>query len=74
MLAAPVVPGEPDHDDVVLLSRGLDGRAPWIDPEQEVAPSHLARGALVTGLTVGGVARRLGRNGCRLPGGIGASF
>jgi hypothetical protein len=34
-----------DHDDLVLLSRNIDGRAPWLRVDRPVAPVHRLRAA-----------------------------
>ncbi|MCX5412522.1 hypothetical protein [Streptomyces sp. NBC_00059] len=55
------VPGPPDDDDLVALSKGLDGRGPWLE-ESRVAGlpmRHVLRASLVTGRSPASVAERL---------------
>ncbi|WP_431935869.1 HD domain-containing protein [Micromonospora sp. RP3T] len=49
--------------DFALLSRDLDGSAPWLDEEAIVPPGHVLLGARRTGLTPAQVYERLERFG-----------
>ncbi|ABW14693.1 peptidase C14 caspase catalytic subunit p20 [Parafrankia sp. EAN1pec] len=53
------VPDQLDPDDAILLSRDLDSRWPWLDPDRPIPPAHLAVTAVRTGRSVGQVAARL---------------
>jgi hypothetical protein len=48
-----------EPDDLVLLSRDLDGVSPWLDPADPVSPMHLLRGGERTGRAAQAVANRL---------------
>ncbi|PTA44883.1 caspase family protein [Micromonospora sp. RP3T] len=59
-------PDAVDVDDLRLLSRGLDGRRPWLD-SQQVPLNHLFRAAERLRLTPAAVAARLARFGYEIP-------
>ena len=48
-----------EPDDLTLVSRDLDGTAPWLDPAEEVSPIHLLRAAERAGRPVAEVVQRL---------------
>ena len=48
-----------DVDDLVIVSRDLDGAAPWLGPADAVSPIHLLRSAERTGRGVREIAARL---------------
>ncbi|MFD7132579.1 hypothetical protein [Streptomyces sp. NPDC059894] len=59
---------EATADDLVLVSAGLDGHAPWLDPEQPVPLAHVLRFAHAHGRVPAEVVARLDRLGYhRLP-------
>src|SRR5262249_10504656 len=53
----------PDRDDLTLLSRNLDRRHPWLDPEQPVPAGHVLTAAAELGWAPGRVVQRLGELG-----------
>ncbi|GAB3055794.1 wHTH domain-containing protein [Micromonospora schwarzwaldensis] len=55
------------ENDLVLLSRDLDGRQPWLDPGTTVSPSHLVAAARELELTPTQVASRLEKYGYAIP-------
>jgi hypothetical protein len=55
-----------DPDDLVLLSRDLDGSRPWLDPANPVVLPHLLKGAQRTGRPVREVVARLARVGLQI--------
>jgi hypothetical protein len=55
-----------DPDDLVLLSRDLDGSRPWLDPAQPVVLPHLLKAAQRTNRTVRDVVARLLRVGLQI--------
>ena len=55
-------------DDLILVSRDLDGAQPWLDPADPLAPAHLLRCAQRTGRGVREVAARLTGFGFNLAG------
>jgi hypothetical protein len=52
-----------DPDDLIFLSRDLDGSRPWLDPSRPVLLPHLLKAAHRTGRTVRDVVARLNRVG-----------
>nr|WSW42637.1 caspase family protein [Streptomyces sp. NBC_01001] len=46
-------------DDLVILSRDLDGQMPWLDPETPVDIGHVVQAAAATGWSTEEVAARL---------------
>lgn len=48
-----------EPDDLVLVSRDLDGAHPWLDPAEPVSPAHLLRCVAQTGRDVAYVAARV---------------
>jgi hypothetical protein len=62
-LGYPLPPGceaiHTEADDLVLVSRDLDGASPWLERAEAVTPVHLLRCAERTGRTVTEVAGRL---------------
>jgi hypothetical protein len=48
-----------EYDDRLIVSRGLDGTGPWLDPQQPVNPNHVLRAAEATGWSVDDIAGRL---------------
>jgi len=48
-----------EPDDLVLMSRDIDGAAPWLEPSEAVSPVHLLRCAKHSGRGVAEVAARL---------------
>ncbi|MFI8520681.1 caspase family protein [Streptomyces sp. NPDC085481] len=57
----------PQPGDLDLLSRDLDGQAPWLDPEAPVDGLHIALAAHLKGRSVGEVAARLKAYGFATP-------
>jgi hypothetical protein len=55
-----------DPDDLVLLSRDLDGSRPWLDPANPVVLPHLLKGAQRTSRPVREVMARLARVGLQI--------
>ncbi|CAL9454191.1 caspase family protein [Streptomyces sp. Tu 3180] len=55
------------HDDLRIISRDLDGEAPWIDPARTVSIAHIAQAALTTGCDAEEVTARLRELGHRVP-------
>ncbi len=55
-----------EQDDLVLLSRDIDGTAPWISPDVPVRLPHLLAVARRTHSTIGDVAARLGMLGYQI--------
>ncbi|MFE5242035.1 MULTISPECIES: wHTH domain-containing protein [unclassified Streptomyces] len=55
------VPGPLDDDDLVALSKGLDGRGPWLEGSHvaSLPMRHVLRASLVTGRSPASVAERL---------------
>lgn len=53
-------------DDLVILSRDLDGSHPWLEPNRPVTTIHLLRAAEATGASIAHVATRLTQLGHRL--------
>src|SRR5262249_21527346 len=53
----------PDRDERTLLSRNLDGRHPWLDPEQLAPVGHVLAAAAQLGWAPGRVVQRLGELG-----------
>src|SRR5262249_24401486 len=49
----------PDRDERTLLSRNLDGRHPWLDPEQLAPVGHVLAAAAQLGWAPGRVVQRL---------------
>jgi hypothetical protein len=58
--------GTIDDDDLVIISRDLDGKHPWLEVGRAVPMLHLLRATDVTGSTVEDVSTRLARLGYRL--------
>ncbi|GHF57997.1 wHTH domain-containing protein [Streptomyces griseosporeus] len=54
-------------DDRLILSRDLDGQAPWLDPDEALSPVHLIGAAKTTGLGVDEVSARLHAHGFAPP-------
>ncbi|MFJ3307748.1 caspase family protein [Streptomyces sp. NPDC086549] len=48
-----------DDDDRLILSRDLDGRGPWLSPDDDVPPPHLIAASNITGLSVDDLTGRL---------------
>ncbi|MFF0397421.1 caspase family protein [Streptomyces sp. NPDC005248] len=46
-------------DDRVVVSRGLNGKEPWLNPDKPVSSGHVLQASEVTGLPVDEVAERL---------------
>ncbi|UWZ37150.1 hypothetical protein Drose_02220 [Dactylosporangium roseum] len=61
-----------EPDDLVLISRDLDGASPWLDPSEEVAPVHVLRAAERVARPVQEVAARLRSFGFTLGGDLDA--
>lgn len=59
-------PASLDRNDRRVTSRGLDGEAPWLDPEEPVTLGHLLRAAGRSG-DHGAVGSRLAELGYRVP-------
>ncbi|MFG1718429.1 caspase family protein [Micromonospora chalcea] len=60
-------PDTVSESDLLLFSRDLDGRPPWLDPGTAVSPSHLVAAASELGLTPTQVASRLEKYGYTSP-------
>jgi hypothetical protein len=56
-----------ESDDLVLLSRDIDGLSPWLENTEPVSPMHLLRAAERTGRTAATVAQRLTSFGFSVP-------
>jgi hypothetical protein len=56
-----------ENDDLVLLSRDIDGVSPWLDRSEPVSPMHLLRAAERTGRTAASAAERLRSFGLAVP-------
>lgn len=56
-----------EPDDLVLLSRDIDGVSPWLDIVEPVSPMHLLRAGERTGRTAAVVAERLRSFGFTVP-------
>ncbi|OBQ48735.1 hypothetical protein A4U61_27170 [Streptomyces sp. H-KF8] len=68
-LGKATVPNDPaslDDHDRRLISRELNSRAPWLDPEEPVTPGHVLRAA-GRGGDPGAVGSRLTELGYRAP-------
>ncbi|GGU87841.1 hypothetical protein GCM10010260_21730 [Streptomyces filipinensis] len=63
--AATRVP-QPEPDDARIISRDLDGEAPWLDYAQPVEPGHILRAAKATNRSARAVIARLEEFGYRL--------
>ncbi|MFE9599893.1 hypothetical protein, partial [Streptomyces hokutonensis] len=50
---------ETNPTDLRIISRDLDGTAPWLDPQQPVPTTHVLRAAASTGLSAEEVTERL---------------
>jgi hypothetical protein len=61
------LPEQFDADNVILLSRDLDGEAPWLEAGERVPLGFLAAGAARTGRSVPEVAARLEALGFAVP-------
>lgn len=59
--------GFPDEETVILLSRDLDGQAPWLDIARPVGPGHVLEAAKYLGLGIPTVLDRLTSLGCTPP-------
>ncbi|MFI8303793.1 hypothetical protein ACIF80_10115 [Streptomyces sp. NPDC085927] len=59
-------PASLDHHDRRLISRELNSRAPWLDPEEPVTPGHVLRVA-GRGGDPGAIGSRLTELGYRVP-------
>ena len=57
----------PDHDDLLLASRDLDGVPPWLDADDPVPLAHLIKAADETRRSLGDVAIRLAALGYTIP-------
>jgi hypothetical protein len=57
-----------ESDDLILVSRDLDGAQPWLDVADPVAPAHLLRCAERTGRSVRAIADRMSAFGFSLSG------
>src|SRR5262249_27223038 len=57
----------PDRDDLTLLSRNLDRRHPWLDPEQPVPAGHVPPAAVKWAWGPGRLPGRLGELGYTVP-------
>ncbi|WFE33087.1 caspase family protein [Micromonospora sp. WMMD975] len=66
-LVGETFPDTVGEHDLVLLSRDLDGRQPWLDPAATVLPSHLATAATRLELAPAQVAARLAEYGYPIP-------
>jgi hypothetical protein len=55
------------RETVVLLSAGLDGRAPWLSRTEQVPPRHVAKASLELGLPPREICRMLTELGCTPP-------
>lgn len=53
--------------DLRLLSKDLDGEAPWLEEAEPVRLDHLVRAATATGMTISAVASRLRQLGSTVP-------
>ncbi len=53
----------PHQDDRILLSRGLDGESPWLEPGQRVPLAHVLAAAAMTGTPAAQIRDRLGALG-----------
>ena len=62
-----LLPERVDRDDVMLVSRNLDGKAPWVDAGERVSLGRLAAAAAETGWSVPEVAARLAAYGFGVP-------
>ncbi|MFV5996341.1 caspase, EACC1-associated type [Streptomyces sp. NPDC056231] len=64
-----VVPSvlEADPTDLRIMSRDLDGQAPWLSPVEPVYPDHILRAARITGRTLCDIATQLTTLGYKLP-------
>ncbi|MFE1356938.1 hypothetical protein ACFW6T_33745, partial [Kitasatospora phosalacinea] len=56
-----------EDGDRILLSRGLDGEAPWLDAAEPVPPGHLLAAAATTGRPPATLAAHLGELGYQVP-------
>jgi hypothetical protein len=69
VLGYPLTPGcealHTETDDLVLISRDLDGASPWLDPAETVAAVHLVRAAEKAGRPASSVVSRLAQFGFR---------
>ncbi|MFF3328844.1 hypothetical protein ACFYWX_04665 [Streptomyces sp. NPDC002888] len=61
------LPRRTDEMDVLILSAGLNGEAPWIEADVPMALPHVARASLTTGLPPAEVASRLRAYGLEPP-------
>ncbi|MFI2423825.1 hypothetical protein ACH5A7_06925, partial [Streptomyces sp. NPDC018955] len=63
---APPLP-HPQEDDLRILSRDLDGQAPWLDPDKPAHPAHILRAADRTASTIDHIKARLTALGHHVP-------
>jgi hypothetical protein len=60
-------PAELTDDDATLLSRGLNGAGPWLDPDEEVSVGHLLSATVKLGCGLAETMERLSCLGFTVP-------
>ncbi|MFI2505641.1 hypothetical protein, partial [Streptomyces sp. NPDC018972] len=56
-----------ERDDLRILSRNLNGQAPWLDPDKPVHPAHIVQAADRTESTIDHIKARLAALGHHVP-------